>query len=273
MNSKALYRQLDAAETQQLERWDFWIKTVERSIPWREMERLNKASGSRQSKLERLPEFKVNVAGLGRVLANHGAEMVGAGLAHGDLLVADLHQTFGRRTFADLPIWDSEKIDPEEAISVMELRALVLAGDVGFQIEADVKKIMVNFLSGTSREDTETKLLELLQDTQERASTITTTESTYAYNRGRLISFRENEVDYVRFSAIRDGRTSEQCNSRHGKIMRLDDERLADNTPPLHGRCRSVLDPLFSEYQPEMLTEKSLDWSDAVALPKGWRAA
>lgn len=126
---------------------------------------------------------------------------------------------------------------------------------------------------GTSRDETESRIVDLLQDTQERASLITTTESTYAYNRGRLVSFKENDVDYVRFSAIRDGRTSEQCNSRHGLIMRLDDPRLADNTPPLHGRCRSVLDPLYSEYQPEMLTKENQDWSKVVALPKGWRAA
>lgn len=142
MDSKALFWQLDQAESRQLQRWESWIKAVERSIPWREMERLDKASGTQLSKLALLPEFQVNITGLGKIMADHGAEMIGAGMAHGDLLVAELHKKYRPRKLADLPGWDPEKATPtpEEAISVMERRSLVLSGDVGLQMEADIKK-------------------------------------------------------------------------------------------------------------------------------------
>ena len=45
----------------------------------------------------------------------------------------------------------------------------------------------------------------------------------------------------VEFCATLDDRTTEMCQSRHGLVMRLDDPRLAYNTPPLHPNCRSML--------------------------------
>jgi SPP1 gp7 family putative phage head morphogenesis protein len=122
-----------------------------------------------------------------------------------------------------------------------------------------------------SRKDAEKAIAELLCVNMNRAELIVTTETTYAYNRGRLSSFHQNDVDYVRFSAVMDARTSPQCRSRHGLIMAMDDPRLPSNTPPLHGRCRSILTPIYSAYQPELITKESLDWSDVKPLPKGWR--
>lgn len=277
MDSEQLFRQIDEAESRVLGRWDRWLQDAEDSIPWTEIERLAKSPGG-QEKLERLPSvIQPDNWALGMILAEHGAEMVAAGRAHGDLLVRDLARRFGKSKLADLPTFSYEagmdpRLIPEEAINVMETRAIVLSGDVSVQLEANVKSAMIRFLYGTSRPETEQRIEDILQDTRDRASLITTTESTYAYNRGRLASFAENEVDYVRFSAVMDSRTSPQCRSRHGKIMRLDDPRLQDNTPPLHGRCRSVLDPLYSAYQPELLTEENLNWNKAAPLPNGWSA-
>ena len=50
-----------------------------------------------------------------------------------------------------------------------------------------------------------------------------------------------DDVIGVEFSAIMDDRTTEMCAERHGLVMRLDDPRLPENTPPLHFRCRSLL--------------------------------
>jgi hypothetical protein len=88
-----------------------------------------------------------------------------------------------------------------------------------------------------------------------------------------VAGFHDAEVDYLRFSATIDDRTSPQCRSRHGLVLRMGSAELAANIPPLHGRCRSVLSPLFSQYQPEYITQESLDWSKVAALPKGWRVA
>ncbi|GBF34136.1 hypothetical protein DCCM_3248 [Desulfocucumis palustris] len=312
MNQQAMFRQLDAAEEKLLSKWDSWLNASFKTIPWSDIERAAR-SGSRPGVLSRLPPIIVPDAGsLAGMLADHGAEMVAAGQAHGDLLVEELHRkfrnrklserflelppimpveiilpaqddditaiTYGTRKFADLPGFDFEydedpKVIPEKAIGAMEARAMVLAGDVEADLVAQVKKAMVRFLAGTSRLQTENALKDILKSSWDRASNIATTESTYSYNRGRLASFAENRVDYVQFSAVNDSRTSPQCRSRHGRVMRLDDPALPGNTPPLHGRCRSVLVPLYSAYQGDLITPERLDWSLAAPLPKGWKSA
>lgn len=315
MNQEAMFTQLDQAEEKLLTRWEAWIGTAFRSIPWQEIDRMAKP-GARPRVLSRLPPLLTADAGtLAGVLAEHGAEMVAAGMAHGDLMVEDLHRRYrGRklsdpifdslpelrqvdlrslapepesensegvystRKLAELPGFDYEygedpRVIPERAIAAMEARAMVLAGDVEADMLAQVKKALVRYLAGSSRKATEEALEDLLKSNRERASLITTTESTYSYNRGRLASFAENAVDYVQFSAVNDSRTSPICRSRHGLIMRMDDPRVSGNTPPLHGRCRSVLVPVYSRYQGSLITEERLDWSGTAPLPKGWKSA
>jgi len=276
MDQARLYKQLDEAEGKLLTRFDAWLNRVHKAIPWNEIERLQRQGGA--AALKRLPAVEIDTGSLAGIMSDHAVEIFAAGRAHGQLLVNDLHRRFGGRKMADLPGFDFEydedpKVIPVRAIKAMEARAIVLAGDVDGDLTAAMKKIMVRFLAGETRKATEQAVEDLLNGNRERASLITTTETTYSYNRGRLASFAENRVDYVQFSAIWDGRTSPICRSRHGLIMKMDDPGLPGNTPPLHGRCRSVLTPLYSAYQSELLTPESLDWSFAAPLPKGWKAA
>lgn len=312
MNQEAMFRQLDEAEENVLSRWDTWLKAAFKTIPWRELDRLA-GSGSGPKALSRLPPLITTDAGkLANMLAEHGAEMVAAGQAHGYNLVEEIHRRYrgrkladrivtvefrpqvwngvtepedeitqaiyGTRKLSDLPGFDFDyaedpRVIPEKAINAMEARAMVLAGDVDADLIAQVKKALVRYLAGTSRQDTETALNQILKSGRDRASNITTTESTYSYNRGRLASFAENRVDYLQFSAVMDGRTSPICRSRHGLIMRMDDPGVSGNTPPLHGRCRSVLLPIYSAYQGDIITPERLDWSQTAPLPKGWKSA
>lgn len=163
-----------------------------------------------------------------------------------------------------------EGFTPEDAIKEMERRNLVLAGGVEADIVQAVKKIMLDHLTGTGRAQTEEKIADLRKFTESRASKTTTTETTYVCNRARMISYREYHVYYVRFTAIMDARTSPQCKSRHGLVMAMDDPALAANTPPLHGKCRSLLTPIYGRYEPELITASNTNWAAVVALPKGW---
>lgn len=278
MDQRQLFKQLDQAEKRALTKWDRWIQQAFSGIPWREYERLQRIGGSRAMEQAPAP-ITANPASLARTLSNHAVEMLMAGQAHAQLLVDELHLQYrGKsRKLADYPGFefdykDDPRVIPEKAIKAMEARSVKLAGDVDGSLLAGVKKIMNSFLAGASRTEAETAVKELLFSTQKRASLITTTETTYSYNRGRLIGYRENQVDYVRFSAIMDARTSQVCISRHGLLMKMDDPKIGANTPPLHGRCRSVLDPVYSAYQPELIVDGYLDWSHTAPLPKGWAA-
>jgi SPP1 gp7 family putative phage head morphogenesis protein len=277
MDQQKLFKQLDAAEGRQLTRLNAWLAQAFKTIPWDEYERLKRIGGP--ILLNKAPVPMITKPGsLAKVLSDHSTEMIAAGIAHAQLLVDELHDKYKSRKLTDYPGFDfnyedDPRVIPQKAIKAMESRAIVLAGDVDGELLAGVKKIMVSFLAGESRNDAEVALGNLLNKNEERASLITTTESTYSYNRGRLAGFAENRVDYFRFSAVMDGRTSNVCRSRHGLIMKMDDSQVSDNTPPLHGKCRSVLDPVYSAYQPELLTDSSLNWSNVLPLPSGWKAS
>lgn len=209
------------------------------------------------------------------------------GEAHAALLCKDKMKKFAanklssfipwflKHNLAELPdvktdwIW----VRPEKAIEAFKQRENMLAHDINDKLWNEVKAIVNQQLEGMPRKEAVAKINALQEVTKKRAKLIVVTESTYAYNRGRLAGFAKAGVDYVRFSAIMDARTSQQCRSRHGKIMRLDSSDLAENIPPLHGHCRSILSPLYGEYEAEKITADSTDWSKCDPLPKGWKTS
>jgi hypothetical protein len=98
-----------------------------------------------------------------------------------------------------------------------------------------------------------------------------------------LETFRQagDFVEYVQFLAILDSRTTAICESRHGRMMRLDSPELAANTPPLHYQCRSLLSPVTRFDLRDMEKpgwkdeegksfEELLDWGKVSAPQKGF---
>lgn len=164
----------------------------------------------------------------------------------------------------DISFW----LYPEKALNAIQERQLILSGDVTAEIIQKLKEILTEKLYGAEEPKIQESIAEVLHSNVDRGELISITESTYYYNRGRLATYLEDRVEYVQFSAIMDSRTSEQCNSRHGLVMQTGSEELADNIPPLHGRCRSILKPYFGDVRAELL-----DWSEAKPLPAGWRSA
>lgn len=159
-------------------------------------------------------------------------------------------------------------IYPEKAIEAIRKRELVLSGNVTEDTIETIKNIMKERLKGADKLKIESEIANTLKSSMDRAELISITESTYYYNKGRLTSFQEDGVEYIQFSAIMDSRTSDQCRSRHGLIMRTDSDELGMNTPPLHGRCRSILKPYF-----EKPSDKEMDWSKTTPLPPGWKTS
>lgn len=223
---------------------------------------------------------------LGKILTPYIRDMFAMGRAHGDILCQQLIKKYDKKNLAVwVPSVESDVIKlavgydsanfwlhPTEAIAALDAKELILAGDIEADILSDVKSILLNHMNqGLTTAATNAMIAEALNATYKRGQLICTTETTYAYNRGRLASYAANDVDYVQFSAVMDMRTSTQCKSRHGLVMRMDSPQLASNTPPLHGRCRSVLSPMYSKYEPSKITQQTTDWSQVSPLPKGWR--
>ena len=78
-----------------------------------------------------------------------------------------------------------------------------------------------------------------------RAEKIARTELTFAYNAGRLQTYKDSGlVSHVVFLSILDDRRCQVCEGRHGMMIDLNDiETVSANTPPMHVNCRCVLSP------------------------------
>ena len=73
------------------------------------------------------------------------------------------------------------------------------------------------------------------------AQRLVRTELNYVHNQAALDSIRDAEMDYFRFVATLDSRTSAMCQEHDGKIYPIDDADTGENIPPLHPRCRSII--------------------------------
>ena len=139
--------------------------------------------------------------------------------------------------FEDVDVW--EAVIPQEALDWLEGYVPSLAGNFSADILARAHEILQRSMAaGGTLKERMRELSEVLRLSNDRLETIARTEITRADTLGRLVSMKaHDDVIGVEFSAIMDDRTTEICSSRHGLIMRLDDPRLPENTPPLHVNC------------------------------------
>lgn len=111
------------------------------------------------------------------------------------------------------------------------------------QISVDVDSLFQDYIGDPN----------LIQDGEQtkphRVETIIRTNTTDAYNQGRLVQFKEpvtNEMmQAVQFSAVLDDRTTDVCRHLNGRLFHKDDPQLYQFSPPLHFNCRSILIPRF----------------------------
>lgn len=151
-------------------------------------------------------------------------------------------------TFADPPPLEWSGPPPNAAIEWLRNRETLL-GKWNRDLDTEVTRVLVQSLeTGASKAKMMEALAEVFPNfTARRLEMIARTESTAALTQGRLARFRDPDsgVAAVQFVAIMDARTSAICRPRDGLILRLDDERLPGNTPPLHISCRSTLVPIL----------------------------
>lgn len=81
-----------------------------------------------------------------------------------------------------------------------------------------------------------------------RLETIIRTNTTDAYNHGRLTDYVSKDMipflDGVRYSSILDERTTEVCRFLHGKVFKPKEKALEELLPPNHFNCRSIVVPI-----------------------------
>lgn len=101
-----------------------------------------------------------------------------------------------------------------------------------------------------SKPELQRRIQATLNVSKARANAIMRTETTRAYNSGRVASFRASPlVTHVRFNAVMDDRTTEDiCRPLNGKVVAVSE--VNQLLPPLHVNCRSVVQALMPAVNP-----------------------
>ena len=152
---------------------------------------------------------------------------------------------------------------PTAATRWLSAQQLQISGVLRDKLTSDVKQILLN---GMKFGDTQGALQEkisalftqyigdetVLEDGDPlapyRVDTIIRTNTTNAYNQGRLIGARDPDLAGLmrgmEFSAVLDSRTTPVCRLLNTKIIPLGEPQLDRLLPALHFNCRSVLVPV-----------------------------
>lgn len=174
----------------------------------------------------------------------------------------------------------SEPVIPENAVQWISKWTEKFGNDYYDDVTSNVVDVLKTSLEeGKSTKQAMESLSQYLtgeEYNKSRLEVIARTNATTAFNLGRIEMFRQNDdfIKAVEFIAILDSRVSDICESRHGKIFMMDDPALAENTPPLHYNCRSVLSPV-DVYELEEMSgkngfEKKLDRSGFIPPEDGF---
>ncbi|MBQ3454976.1 MAG: minor capsid protein [Synergistaceae bacterium] len=171
------------------------------------------------------------------------------------------------REFIDMEgsdVW--QEVIPAEAVNWLNEYVPNLAGVFSVSVLERVQEVIsASMIAGSTLNERMRALREssdeLSRMADSRIEAMARTEITRADSMGRLISMKGNDdVIGVEFSAVMDDRTTVMCMERNGLVMRLDDPRLPENTPPLHVNCRSLLLSLtVYDYPDGVLTSHEFD--------------
>ena len=190
---------------------------------------------------------------------------------------------------------------PRAALRWLRATAFWVSGILGDRVLADAKGVILNGLkTGKPGSVLAEEILaaflpylgdpDVIRDEEQlkpyRLETIVRTNTTTAYNHGRLTTFLDPDVlpflKGVRYSAILDTRTTEVCRYLDGKVFKPSDPNLEALLPPNHYQCRSIIVPIVAGMpvrEDEFITPaqigKARELADAKFLTQAgdaWRA-
>ena len=108
---------------------------------------------------------------------------------------------------------------------------------------------------GTSQEKMALQIRERVDVGKYNAMRLVRTETNYFQNQAELQSYKDEGIEYYRYDAILDGRTSQMCSDINGEVFKISEASVGENYPPLHPNCRSSTQIVFSNEVNQPKTE------------------
>lgn len=108
-------------------------------------------------------------------------------------------------------------------------------------LAGDLKtELLTSVLMGRTESETMKIFLNKFAVGANTARRLVRTESAYIYNQMDTEAYKESGIEYYRFVATLDLKTSEVCKELDGKVFKTTDAQVGVNFPPMHPWCRSV---------------------------------
>ena len=186
---------------------------------------------------------------------------------------------------------DGPNFKPAAAIAHIKTKSIELASTTNDAIIKDVKRVLMTSMeTGATPRETQENLKEVFkpwigdatlkrageQLKPNRLENIVRTESTQAFNQGRLVEARRpgivENMRGMEYSAIIDSRTTEVCEKLDRRVFKMNDPQLDNLRPPNHFMCRSVLVPvtIFDEVEESAFVTPSLAGRATELAGKGF---
>lgn len=101
------------------------------------------------------------------------------------------------------------------------------------------KELAISLLTGRSYSETTDVINGRFNKGKTNARRLVRTESAHIHAEMEAKSYEEADIEYYRFLATLDLRTSSVCREHDGKVYKLSERQTGINYPPLHPWCRS----------------------------------
>lgn len=121
-------------------------------------------------------------------------------------------------------------------------------------------------VSGISQEKMQRQIREHFDVGRYYAMRLVRTETNYFTNQAELQSYIDEGIEYYRYEAILDKRTSKICRELNGQVFKVSEAEVGVNYPPLHPSCRSDTTVVFNEEAKREKVWNKVDWQEELRL-------
>lgn len=127
------------------------------------------------------------------------------------------------------------------------------------------KVIGGGLVSGISQEKMQRQIREYFDVSRYNAMRLVATETNYFANQAELQSYEDEGVQYYKYRAILDKRTSHICGDiLHNQVFKVSEAQVGVNYPPMHPWCRSSTRVVFEDEAEKEKVWTKVEWEQEL---------